>query len=133
MFSIHKTLFRSSCFFFSDICIHFSVDFSCTFLCHALQIDLAAKAGEVELFSNADHPQYGLIKVYFTILVLLLALNLVIFIYLVLCLQKDVSKAKSREVIEFFDSGFGIHNAGMMRSDRNLMERLFADGLLKVS
>ncbi|KAM3230160.1 hypothetical protein ACQJBY_060762 [Aegilops geniculata] len=70
-------------------------------------IDLAAKAGEVELFSNADHPQYGLIK-------------------------KDVSKAKSREVIEFFDSGFGIHNAGMMRSDRNLMERLFADGLLKV-
>ncbi|VAH88151.1 unnamed protein product [Triticum turgidum subsp. durum] len=70
-------------------------------------IDLAAKAGEVELFSNADHPQYGLIK-------------------------KDVSKAKSREVTEFFDSGFGIHNAGMMRSDRNLMERLFADGLLKV-
>ncbi|VAI08394.1 hypothetical protein VPH35_074051 [Triticum aestivum] len=70
-------------------------------------IDLAAKAGEVELFSNADHPQYGLIK-------------------------RDVSKAKSREVIEFFDSGFGIHNAGMMRSDRNLMERLFADGLLKV-
>jgi len=47
--------------------------------------------------------------------------------------QKDVSKAKSREVVEFFESGFGIHNAGMMRSDRNLMERLFGDGLLKVS
>jgi len=47
--------------------------------------------------------------------------------------QKDVSKAKSREVVEFFESGFGIHNAGMMRSDRSLMERLFGDGLLKVS
>lgn len=70
-------------------------------------VDLAAKAGELELFSNADHPQYSLIK-------------------------KDVSKAKSREVVEFFESGFGIHNAGMIRSDRSLMERLFADGLLKV-
>lgn len=54
-------------------------------------------------------------------------------IYLALWVQKDVSKAKSREAIEFFESGFGIHNAGMMRSDRNLMERLFGDGLLKVS
>jgi activating signal cointegrator complex subunit 3 len=70
-------------------------------------IDLAANAGELELFSCADHPQYALIK-------------------------KDVSKAKSREVAEFFESGFGIHNAGMIRSDRSLMERLFADGLLKV-
>nr|CAB3501610.1 unnamed protein product [Digitaria exilis] len=70
-------------------------------------IDLAAKAGELELFSSADHPQFPLIK-------------------------KDVSKAKSREVVEFFESGFGIHNAGMMRSDRSMMERLFGDGLLKV-
>ncbi|KAL6867611.1 hypothetical protein ACP4OV_015635 [Aristida adscensionis] len=70
-------------------------------------IDLAAKAGELELFSSADHPQFPLIK-------------------------KDVAKAKSREVIEFFESGFGIHNAGMMRSDRSLMERLFSEGLLKV-
>jgi replicative superfamily II helicase len=69
----------------------------------------------------------------FTTLVSLLNLNLVIIIYLVLWLQKDVSKAKSREVVEFFESGFGIHNAGMMRSDRSLMERLFAEGLLKVS
>ncbi|KAG2542539.1 hypothetical protein PVAP13_9NG644400 [Panicum virgatum] len=70
-------------------------------------IDLAAKAGELELFSSADHPQFPLIK-------------------------KDVSRAKSREVVEFFESGFGIHNAGMIRSDRSLMERLFGDGLLKV-
>ncbi|KAK3150861.1 hypothetical protein QOZ80_3AG0238710 [Eleusine coracana subsp. coracana] len=70
-------------------------------------IDLAVNAGEIELFSNADHPQFELIK-------------------------KDVSKAKSREVVEFFESGFGVHNAGMMRSDRSMMERLFADGLLKV-
>lgn len=66
-------------------------------------------------------------------MVSLLNLKIVIVIYLVSWLQKDVSKAKSREVVEFFESGFGIHNAGMIRSDRSLMERLFADGLLKVS
>lgn len=33
---------------------------------------------------------------------------------------------------ELFDAGLGIHNAGMLRSDRTLTERLFADGLLKV-
>jgi len=26
----------------------------------------------------------------------------------------------------------GLHHAGMLRSDRNLVERLFADGLIKV-
>lgn len=31
-----------------------------------------------------------------------------------------------------FASGIGIHHAGMLRSDRTLMERLFAQGLLKV-
>ena len=31
-----------------------------------------------------------------------------------------------------FETGTGIHHAGMLRSDRNLVERLFGDGLLKV-
>lgn len=39
---------------------------------------------------------------------------------------------RNREVTELFDLGFGIHNAGMLRSDRTMTERLFADGLLKV-
>lgn len=37
-----------------------------------------------------------------------------------------------RELQELFDSGIGIHHAGMLRSDRNLVERLFGEGLLKV-
>ena len=37
-----------------------------------------------------------------------------------------------REVQELFDSGIGIHHAGMLRADRNLVERLFGEGLLKV-
>lgn len=39
---------------------------------------------------------------------------------------------RNKEVAELFNSGFGIHHAGMLRADRTLTERLFADGLLKV-
>lgn len=37
-----------------------------------------------------------------------------------------------REIQELFPGGVGIHHAGMLRSDRNLMEKAFADGMLKV-
>lgn len=33
---------------------------------------------------------------------------------------------------ELFDLGFGMHHAGMLRADRSLTERLFAEGLLRV-
>jgi antiviral helicase SLH1 len=44
----------------------------------------------------------------------------------------DVGRSKSKEVREFFDYGFSVHHAGMLRSDRNLAERLFAQGHIKV-
>ncbi|KAK1759406.1 activating signal cointegrator 1 complex subunit 3 [Echria macrotheca] len=44
----------------------------------------------------------------------------------------DVKKCKAREIRELVPKGIGIHHAGMARSDRNLMERLFAQGVLKV-
>lgn len=33
---------------------------------------------------------------------------------------------------ELFDYGFGIHHAGMLRSDRNMTEKMFQEGALKV-
>lgn len=33
---------------------------------------------------------------------------------------------------EIFPEGFGIHHAGMLRSDRNLMESVFSRGHVKV-
>ncbi|KAK9846320.1 hypothetical protein WJX81_001437 [Elliptochloris bilobata] len=47
-------------------------------------------------------------------------------------MAKDVKRSRNKEVQELFPSGIGIHHAGMLRSDRNLMERAFASGLLKV-
>ena len=69
--------------------------------------ELAARAGDGALFSSEDHPQRGL--------------------YL-----RDVRKSRNREVAELFETGFGMHHAGMLRPDRSLTERLFAEGLIKV-
>jgi replicative superfamily II helicase len=47
-------------------------------------------------------------------------------------IKKEVSKSRNGQLKGLFESGFGIHHAGMLRSDRNLVERLFAEGHLKV-
>lgn len=72
---------------------------------------LALKAqqnSELALFdASADNPQFGLAA-------------------------REARKSRNREITELFESGIGIHHAGMLRSDRNLMEKLFSDGILKV-
>jgi hypothetical protein len=35
--------------------------------------------------------------------------------------RREISTSRNREMKELFDSGFGIHHAGMLRSDRNMM------------
>ncbi|KAM3573234.1 hypothetical protein VYU27_004769 [Nannochloropsis oceanica] len=44
----------------------------------------------------------------------------------------QVSKSRNADLREHFDSGLGIHHAGMLRPDRSLTERMFEDGALKV-
>ncbi|KAI7860666.1 Sec63 Brl domain-containing protein [Circinella umbellata] len=46
--------------------------------------------------------------------------------------KREVAKSRNRELKELFNFGFGMHHAGMLRSDRTLTERMFADGVLKV-
>ncbi|KAG8829512.1 hypothetical protein FRC17_006484 [Serendipita sp. 399] len=46
--------------------------------------------------------------------------------------RREVGKSKNKEMKQLFDYGFGIHHAGMLRSDRNLMERLFEAKVIKV-
>ena len=47
--------------------------------------------------------------------------------------NRDVAKSRNKELKELFKHGFGIHHAGMLRSDRTLTERMFADGVIKVA
>ncbi|OLN95658.1 putative helicase mug81 [Colletotrichum chlorophyti] len=45
---------------------------------------------------------------------------------------RDMKQSKARDIRELISKGLGIHHAGMARSDRNLMERLFSEGVIKV-
>ncbi|KAF7301385.1 hypothetical protein MIND_00703700 [Mycena indigotica] len=46
--------------------------------------------------------------------------------------RKSIGESRNREMKELFDHGFGIHHAGMLRSDRNMMERMFEARAIKV-
>uniref|UniRef100_A0A8C5ESZ6 Activating signal cointegrator 1 complex subunit 3 n=1 Tax=Gouania willdenowi TaxID=441366 RepID=A0A8C5ESZ6_GOUWI len=41
-------------------------------------------------------------------------------------------RSRNKQMKGLFPDGFGIHHAGMLRSDRNLMESMFSKGYLKV-
>ncbi|KAF8475719.1 Sec63 Brl domain-containing protein [Kalaharituber pfeilii] len=69
--------------------------------------ELAMDEQCAELFTSETHPRYSLAV-------------------------QEMNRSKARELRDLFPKGFGVHHAGMPRSDRNLMERLFGDGLIKV-
>ncbi|KAF8639907.1 hypothetical protein AX17_001158 [Amanita inopinata Kibby_2008] len=46
--------------------------------------------------------------------------------------RRSVSESRNKEMKRLFDGGFGIHHAGMLRSDRNLTEMLFQERVIKV-
>jgi activating signal cointegrator complex subunit 3 len=46
--------------------------------------------------------------------------------------KKKLSKSRNGDMRELFGFGIGIHHAGMLRSDRNLMESCFSKGLTKI-
>lgn len=46
--------------------------------------------------------------------------------------DKEMSKWKNRDMKELFNNGFGVHHAGMLRSERNMTEKLFLNGNIKV-
>uniref|UniRef100_A0A336MI52 CSON001544 protein n=1 Tax=Culicoides sonorensis TaxID=179676 RepID=A0A336MI52_CULSO len=45
---------------------------------------------------------------------------------------KAISKSRNRQLVDLFQSGLAMHHAGMLRPDRNLVEKYFSDGLIKV-
>lgn len=45
---------------------------------------------------------------------------------------RDMKSCRARELRDLLPKGLGIHHAGMTRADRNQMERLFGEGVIKV-
>ena len=60
-----------------------------------------------DLFDPQFHPQYG-------------------------AAARDMKQSKGKELRELLPKGFGTHHAGMPRSDRNLIEKYFGEGVIKV-
>ncbi|GAA5961591.1 hypothetical protein JCM3765_002639 [Sporobolomyces pararoseus] len=46
--------------------------------------------------------------------------------------KRDLASSRNREMKDLAASGFGIHHAGMLRSDRNIAERMFENNVTKV-
>uniref|UniRef100_A0A1B6DYT0 U5 small nuclear ribonucleoprotein 200 kDa helicase n=2 Tax=Clastoptera arizonana TaxID=38151 RepID=A0A1B6DYT0_9HEMI len=46
--------------------------------------------------------------------------------------RKAFSKAKTKQLSELFQNGFSVHHAGLLRSDRSMVEKYFGEGLIKV-
>ncbi|KAJ0172310.1 hypothetical protein K1T71_012283 [Dendrolimus kikuchii] len=46
--------------------------------------------------------------------------------------RKAISSSPNKQLAELFASGFACHHAGMLRSDRNMVEKYFAEGYIKV-
>ncbi len=70
-------------------------------------LEFCAKYGTYDRLENVHHEKYTIWK-------------------------REVDKSKSQEVQNLFYKGVGVHHAGMLRSDRTLVEQLFECGLLKV-
>lgn len=45
---------------------------------------------------------------------------------------REMGKNHNKDMRELFQYGFGVHHAGMLRTDRNLTEKMFASGAIKV-
>ncbi|KAE9410344.1 Sec63-domain-containing protein [Gymnopus androsaceus JB14] len=72
----------------------------------ALQ-EAALAEGSSDDFSCEEHPQWSFFR-------------------------RDIAQSRNKEMKQLFDHGFGIHHAGMLRSDRNMMERMFEARAIKV-
>ncbi|CAG7848419.1 Putative helicase mug81; AltName: Full=Meiotically up-regulated gene 81 protein [Serendipita indica DSM 11827] len=69
--------------------------------------ELATLEGELDMFGCQEDPKFEFYR-------------------------REIGMSKNKEMKQLFDHGFGIHHAGMLRSDRNLMERLFESKVIKV-
>ncbi|KAI0303873.1 Sec63 Brl domain-containing protein [Russula brevipes] len=70
-------------------------------------MEAAVKEDILTDFSCQDHPSYGHFR-------------------------REISASRNKEMKRLFDDGFGIHHAGMLRADRNMMEKMFSARAIKV-
>ncbi|TMW51086.1 hypothetical protein DOY81_003817 [Sarcophaga bullata] len=45
---------------------------------------------------------------------------------------RAIQKSRNKQLVELFSAGFAMHHAGMLRTDRQLVEKYFSEGHIKV-
>uniref|UniRef100_A0A1A9WJB5 U5 small nuclear ribonucleoprotein 200 kDa helicase n=1 Tax=Glossina brevipalpis TaxID=37001 RepID=A0A1A9WJB5_9MUSC len=45
---------------------------------------------------------------------------------------KAIQKSRNKQLVELFSAGIAMHHAGMLRTDRHLVEKYFSEGYIKV-
>uniref|UniRef100_A0A6N2NKK2 Uncharacterized protein n=1 Tax=Salix viminalis TaxID=40686 RepID=A0A6N2NKK2_SALVM len=70
-------------------------------------LNLHRRNEDLELFRNDEHPQFALIKLFRNDEHPQFAL-----------IKKEVMKSRNKDLVELFESGAGVHHAGMLRADR---------------
>lgn len=70
--------------------------------------EAAMTEGSLDKFSCEEHPQWSIFR-------------------------RSIGESRNKEMKQLFDHGFGIHHAGMLRTDRNMMERMFEARAIKVT
>ncbi|KAK8195009.1 Sec63 Brl domain-containing protein [Phyllosticta capitalensis] len=78
-----------------------------TFKTAKMLYEKAMEDASTDLFDPSGHPNYDLAV-------------------------RDMKSSRARELRELLPKGLSTHHAGMPRSDRNMVERLFADGVIKI-
>ncbi|XP_075226481.1 activating signal cointegrator 1 complex subunit obelus isoform X2 [Lycorma delicatula] len=69
--------------------------------------EMASQKGQLRLFEPEDGPSAGNAR-------------------------KTFQRARSKQLAELFQAGFSVHHAGLLRSDRSMVEKYFGEGLIKV-
>ncbi|KAG9102344.1 hypothetical protein FRC06_002103 [Ceratobasidium sp. 370] len=69
--------------------------------------EAATRDDFLDKFSCMDHPQFQFFR-------------------------REIGMSRNKEMKQLFDDGFGIHHAGMLRSDRNMMEKMFEARAIKI-
>lgn len=69
--------------------------------------EFAQQKGHIQLLTPESNPDYG-------------------------TAMKALSKSRNKQLVELFQNGLAMHHAGMLRQDRNLVEKYFAEGIIKV-
>eukprot|EP00039_Didymoeca_costata_P013519 m.206766 g.206766 ORF g.206766 m.206766 type:complete len:2137 (+) comp15799_c0_seq4:40-6450(+) len=69
--------------------------------------DIATRENSLSMFQSLEHSEYGVAL-------------------------KAIQKSHNKELKDVFKDGFATHHAGMSRSDRNMVEKYFSRGVIKV-